>query len=90
MKKLLGLLALGIIVIVFVFSGSGKGADLLILNWGDYLSSDVIHSFEEKYGVTVKPRPAAGPSSSPAQRGRLRGTWRKAPCSCAGLAKRSG
>ena len=51
MKKLLGLLALGIIVIVFVFSGSGKGADLLILNWGDYLSSDVIHSFEEKYGV---------------------------------------
>ncbi|MCI9653402.1 MAG: extracellular solute-binding protein [Acholeplasmatales bacterium] len=54
MKKLLGLLALGIIVIVFVFSGSGKGADLLILNWGDYLSSDVIHSFEEKYGVTVK------------------------------------
>lgn len=54
MKKLFGLLALLVIVLIFVFSGSGKGADLLILNWGDYLSSEVVHNFEERYGVTVK------------------------------------
>ena len=54
MKKYLGLLALVVIVIVFVFTGSGKGADLIILNWGDYMSSDIIESFEEEYGVTVK------------------------------------
>ncbi len=54
MKKLFGLLALAIIVLVFVFTGSGKGADLLILNWGDYLSSEIVQAFEEEYGVTVK------------------------------------
>ncbi|MDE7161414.1 MAG: extracellular solute-binding protein [Anaeroplasmataceae bacterium] len=54
MKKLFGLLALAAVVLVFVFTGSGKGADLLILNWGDYMSSDVIQAFEEAYGVTVK------------------------------------
>jgi Spermidine/putrescine-binding periplasmic protein len=54
MKKMIGLTLLVVVVIIFVFTGSGKGADLLILNWGDYLSSDVITAFEERYGVTVK------------------------------------
>ncbi|MDE7263547.1 MAG: extracellular solute-binding protein [Anaeroplasmataceae bacterium] len=54
MKKILGFIALAVVVLVFVFTGSGKGADLLILNWGDYMSSDVIKAFEERYGVSVK------------------------------------
>ncbi|MBD5391120.1 extracellular solute-binding protein, partial [bacterium] len=54
MKKILGLLTLLAVVLVFVFTGSGKGADLLILNWGDYMSTEVIHDFEKTYGVTVK------------------------------------
>lgn len=54
MKKIFGFLALGFIVLVFVFTGSGKGADLLILNWGDYMSTEVIQKFEEIYSVTVK------------------------------------
>lgn len=54
MKKWLGLSLLVIVVILFVFTGSGKGADLLILNWGDYMSKDLISSFESEYNVTVK------------------------------------
>lgn len=54
MKKILGLLVLVVVVLVFVFTGSGKGADLIILNWGDYMSSDLIEAFEVTYGVTVK------------------------------------
>lgn len=54
MKKILGFIVLLVVVFVFVFTGSGKGADLLILNWGDYMSSEVIQAFEERYGVTVK------------------------------------
>lgn len=53
MKKYLGFGLLIIVVALFVFSGSGKGADLLILNWGDYMSKDLIEQFEEEYGVTV-------------------------------------
>lgn len=53
MKKILGIIALIIAVVVFVVSGSGKGADLLILNWGDYMARDIITGFEERYGVTV-------------------------------------
>lgn len=54
MKKIIGFLFLIVIVLIFVFTGSGKGADLLILNWGDYMSSDVISSFEKRYGVSIK------------------------------------
>jgi spermidine/putrescine-binding protein len=50
------------IIITFIFSllvftlssCGGKGADLLILNWGDYIAEEVILSFEEEFGVTVK------------------------------------
>lgn len=39
----------------FILSScGGKGADLLILNWGDYISDEVIADFEEEYEVTVK------------------------------------
>lgn len=54
MKKILGFFVLIACVLIFVFTGSGKGADLIILNWGDYMSSDLIEDFEERYGVTVK------------------------------------
>ncbi|MDE5868394.1 MAG: extracellular solute-binding protein [Anaeroplasmataceae bacterium] len=53
MKKYIGLALLVVVVAVFVFSGSGKGADLLILNWGDYMSRDLIESFEKEYNVKV-------------------------------------
>ncbi len=54
MKKWLGLSLLILIVFLFVFTGSGKGSDLLILNWGDYMSKELITDFEKKYNVTVK------------------------------------
>lgn len=54
MKKWIGFVLLFVIVLIFVFTGSGKGADLLILNWGDYMSGEVIEAFESTYGVTVK------------------------------------
>lgn len=53
MKKYIGLALLVVVVVVFVFSGSGKGADLLILNWGDYMSRDLLERFEEEYNVTI-------------------------------------
>ena len=33
---------------------SGKGADLLILSWGEYISDDLIREFEEINNVKVK------------------------------------
>lgn len=53
MKKIIGLVILIILVILYVFTGSGKGCDLMILNWGDYMSTDIIAAFEEEYGVKV-------------------------------------
>lgn len=40
--------------IFLLTSCSNKGCDLLILNWGDYISSDLIDKFEEEYNVKVK------------------------------------
>jgi spermidine/putrescine-binding protein len=53
MKKIYYYLLLALSFIVLT-SCSGKGADLLILNWGDYIAEDLIISFEEEYGVSVK------------------------------------
>ena len=52
MKKLFALFVLILIAINTSACGSKK-ADLLILNWGDYISDDLIAAFEEEYGVTV-------------------------------------
>lgn len=54
MKKIIGGIFLLTLVLIFVFTGSGKGADLLILNWGDYMSSDIISKFEERYKIRIK------------------------------------
>ena len=53
MKKLFIIISLFILTITLSSCG-GKGCDLLILNWGDYISEDVILAFEEEYDVTVK------------------------------------
>ena len=54
MKKKLILIFLFTLCLFSLSSCGGKGADLLILNWGDYIAEDVIVSFEEEYGVSVK------------------------------------
>lgn len=53
MKKIY-ILFISIFSIFILASCGGKGCDLLILNWGDYMSDDVISAFEEEYNVTVK------------------------------------
>lgn len=53
MKKLFSLFMFSLLAITLSSCG-GKGADLLILNWGDYISEEVILAFEEEFGVTVK------------------------------------
>lgn len=53
MKKIYILLSL-IFTVAILSSCGGKGCDLLILNWGDYISEDVVLAFEEEYGVSVK------------------------------------
>lgn len=53
MKKIT-ILTLLIVFILSLTSCGGKGCDLLILNWGDYISEDIILAFEEEYGVDVK------------------------------------
>ena len=53
MKKLTLLLFITFISIV-LSSCSGKGCDLLILNWGDYMSDEVIDKFEKTYNVHVR------------------------------------
>jgi len=43
-------------VFVLVLSACGGNADentLFVMNWGDYISDDVISRFEQEYGVTV-------------------------------------
>lgn len=52
-KKLLGagLLATSLLTLA---SCGGKGCDLLILNWGDYLSEDVLKAFQKETGLKVK------------------------------------
>ena len=52
-KKLLLSLLLSLFIFTLTSCG-GKGADLLILNWGDYIAEEVILAFEEEYDVTVK------------------------------------
>ena len=52
MKKIFTLLCM--IMLGITLSGcTGKGCDLLILNWGDYISDELILEFEQKYNVTV-------------------------------------
>ena len=49
-------LILSLLLSLFIFtlaSCGGKGADLLILNWGDYIAEEVILAFEEEYGVEI-------------------------------------
>lgn len=53
MKKWIGFGLLLVVLCLFIFLHSGKGVDLLILNWGDYMSSDLISSFEKEYQVKV-------------------------------------
>ena len=52
-KKLLGagLLATSLLTLA---SCGGKGSDLLIINWGDYLSEDVLKAFQKETGLKVK------------------------------------
>ena len=52
MKKL-GLLALAGLATVGLASCGGQSDKLVILNWGDYISEDVVLAFEDEYGVTV-------------------------------------
>lgn len=54
MKKIIGLIVLAALVFIFAFSNTGKGANLLILNWGDYMASELITEFEKRYDVDVK------------------------------------
>lgn len=53
MKKMIGC-ALASLSVLTLASCGGKGADLLILNWGDYIASDVIEAFEAEKNVKVK------------------------------------
>ena len=52
MKKYTLLLSLSCLVLLLC-SCTGKGADLLILSWGDYMAEDVVSSFEEDHQVKV-------------------------------------
>lgn len=51
MKKIIILLLFFLVVIL---SGCSQKNVLLILNWGEYISDEVVASFEEEYGVQVK------------------------------------
>ena len=53
MKKLM-ILFLSSILIFTLSSCTGKGCDLLILNWGDYMSDEVLAKFEEEYNCHVR------------------------------------
>ena len=53
MKKLCFSLLL-ILSFLTLSSCGSKGADLLILNWGDYIAEELLLGFEEEYGVKVK------------------------------------
>ena len=53
MKKIFGLVIV-LLLSIALSSCGGKNSDLLILNWGDYISEEAIISFEKTYDVTVK------------------------------------
>lgn len=52
-KRLFGFILI-VFSILILTSCSGKGCDLLILNWGDYISDDVVKKFEEEFDVKVR------------------------------------
>ena len=52
-KKLFSFIILSLLALCLSSCG-GKGADLLILNWGDYIAEEVILAFEDEYQVSVK------------------------------------
>ena len=53
MKRIYIIIA-SLIIMLTLTSCDEKKSDLLILNWGDYISEDVISLFEEEYGVSVR------------------------------------
>lgn len=53
MKKIVSLFLVGMSMFILASCG-GKGADLIILNWGDYISDELVRGFEEEYGVSVR------------------------------------
>lgn len=52
MKKFIALFNILLLGLTLT-SCTGKGCDLLILNWGDYISDDIIVDFEAEYDVVV-------------------------------------
>ena len=54
MKKILTLLTTLILSLALSSCNQGKGADLVVLSWGEYISDDVIKEFEELNNVSVK------------------------------------
>lgn len=51
--KRIKLLVLAVLAVLGLASCGGGADKLVILNWGDYISEDVVLAFEEEYGVTV-------------------------------------
>ncbi len=47
------LLLLIVVALPFVLASCGQRDKLLVLNWGEYISEDVVALFEEEYGVEV-------------------------------------
>lgn len=56
MKKTLPVAAVMTALVAAPTLTSCGQADLSIFNWGEYISMDVLHDFEDKYGVRVKLR----------------------------------
>ena len=54
MKKILTLFTTWILLLALTACNGGKGADLLILSWGEYISEDAIANFEEANNVSVR------------------------------------
>jgi len=53
MKRKLGLFIFACLACLSLAS-CGQSDKLVILNWGDYISEDVVSAFEDEYGVKVK------------------------------------
>lgn len=53
MKKIIKAIGVAAIASLTLASCGGKGADLLILNWGDYMADEVIEAFQTEYNVKV-------------------------------------
>lgn len=47
------ILLLIVVALPFVLASCGQRDKLLVLNWGEYISEDVVALFEEEYGVEV-------------------------------------